>query len=79
MVPYLGLSDPEKTAISKNNSTYELQKLAMLKMWATEEGFDATYLCLIKAFLEANNKDLCGKVCSIFIGKESQHGTHILG
>ena len=74
LAPYLGLKERQhRIEIAHNHLTHALKTVAMLELWAKLNDYEATYLCLIEACLKAEDKELCGEICKIFMETSKCH------
>lgn len=62
LLPYLGLSGPQKEEIRRTYPLYREQKHECLKQWKEKEGNKATYRAFIQAAEQAKKKGLADKV-----------------
>ncbi len=64
LAPFIGLSEGDCIAIQKNNSIYELQRLAMIRKWENMNGSGATYLKLALGLENIQRFDLVEYLCT---------------
>ncbi len=67
LAPFIGLSEGDCTAIKKNNSSYELQRLAMIRKWQKMYGSEATYLKLALGLEKIQRIDLVEYLCTLIM------------
>ena len=63
LAPYLGLTEPEIAAISKDGHDELGKQNMMLNDWIRKCGRDATYWHLLEVCLEAEDRELADNIC----------------
>ena len=63
LAPYLGLTGPEMSAISRDGHDELERRNMMLNEWIRKRGRDATYWHLLEVCLEAENRELADNIC----------------
>ncbi len=71
LAPFIGLSEGDCTAIKENNSSYELQRLAMISKWKKMYGSEATYLKLALGLEKIQQFDLIEDLCRLRVCHDS--------
>ena len=63
LAPYLGLTGPEISAISRDGHGELEQRNMMLNEWIRKHGANASYWRLLEVCLEAEDRELADNIC----------------
>ncbi len=72
LLPYIGLDECDRTAIEKDYSSYEEQRIAVLSKWKRLYGSTATYLKLAKGLEKIGHFNLVDELCKIYKSKQAE-------
>lgn len=70
LAPYLGLTGPEISAISRNGHDELERRKMMLNEWIRKNGSNASYWCLLQVCLVADDKELAENICQEYISQQ---------
>ena len=72
---HLGLSKSDIKAIENDHKLDKNRVAALFWKWRERKGLDATYLSLMEALIECENKEAAEKLCQYYQNKYQTSGT----